>query len=192
MQNVLLPSYPFGLFVAPTAGGTGFNSAGGFGSGRMGAGSFADHQPAPRAFNPLGSTGIGRRQPSISPLYSPRNASAHGLPGGYTGFAVSPGALTSLNQMLRGSFNLPLNSSAGSFRFTYQNVLRPGVSLAGLDHPSASLMFSTSGLGNGMVFSAGTSYGSHSLPSTPAANLGAVPAADPKHSGPTVNLKLSF
>jgi hypothetical protein len=158
----------------------------------MDAGAFGVHQPASHAYNPFASAGTGVRQPGVAPLFPSRGAPTHGLPGGYSGFAVSPAAVPTLDQMLRGSFNLPLNSSAGSLRFTYQDFLRPGASFAGLDHPAASLMFSTSGLANGVVLSAGTTFGSHSVAGTPAATLNGTAVGPPKSSGPSLNLKLSF
>jgi hypothetical protein len=49
---------------------------------------------------------------------------------------------------------------------------------------SGSATFGTSNLGNGMFLSAGTSFGSRST-------AGAV-AGGPKHSGPSVGLRLTF
>jgi hypothetical protein len=99
--------------------------------------------------------------------------------------------LPSLNQVLRGSYSLPLSSSSSSLKFSYQDVYKPGSSFTDLVRPSASAMFSTSDLGNGVFLSAGTSYGGHSLAGAPAASIGNGTAGS-KHSGPSVALKLSF
>jgi len=106
-------------------------------------------------------------------------------------FGSAPPGVPSFNQMMRGSYNMPLNSSTSTFKFSYQDMLRPGGNLGDLARPSASLMFSTSDLGNGMFFSAGTSYG-HSIAGAPAAGLGSNASPEGKHSGPALALKLSF
>ncbi len=85
-------------------------------------------------------------------------------------------ALPSLNQLMRGSFNLPFSSSSGlpssSLRFTYQDTLRSGGVFGDPVHPNSSAMFTTSDLGNGVFLSAGTGYGIRSTAGAPAASLG--------------------
>jgi hypothetical protein len=158
----------------------GFNgAAGGFGSGRQGG----------AAMNPFGSPGIGGRQGNPAPLFPTSDGPTRDIGGP---FGTAPVALPSLNQVLRGSYNLPLNSSSSSFKLSYQDIFKPGASLSDLDRPSASAMFSTSDLGNGMFLSAGTTYSSHSMAGAPAASLGNESGAGTKHSGPSVALKLSF
>jgi hypothetical protein len=149
--------------------------------------SFAAGSQGSAGINPFSSPGMGARPGSIAPLFPSSYGPSRGAGTSNTIFGPAPNGLPSLNQVLRGGINLPLNSSAGSCRFTYQDVVRPGATFAGLDHPAASLMFSTTDLGNGVFFSAGTSYGPHNLSGVP--SLG---SAGAKHSGPSVNLKLSF
>jgi hypothetical protein len=129
--------------------------------------------------NPFGSPATGRSG-AAGPLF----------PEGGT-YGAAPSVLPSLNQLMRGSFALPLSSPSSSFRFTYQDALRPNGSFNDLAHPSASAMFSTSDLGNGMFLSAGTTYGSHAGAGAPAASIGSNNNGQ-KHSGPSVALKLSF
>lgn len=106
-------------------------------------------------------------------------------------FGPAPVTLPSLNQLLHGSFVMPLSSTSSAFRFSYQDALRPGGSLSNLDRPSGSILFTSSDLGNGVFFSAGTGYGTRSTPGAPPTTFGiSTPGA--KHSGSAVNLKLSF
>jgi hypothetical protein len=150
----------------------GFGSAG-FGSSRQGAGS-----------NPFGSISGSGRMGAGGPLFPLSDGPQAGA------FGRSDLTLPSLNQVLRGSYSMPLNSSTSTLKFSYQDVYKPGTSFTDLARPSASAMFSTSDLGNGMFLSAGTSYGSHSMAGAPAASIGNGTGA--KHSGPSVALKLSF
>jgi hypothetical protein len=93
---------------------------------------------------------------------------------------------------MRGSFNLPFSSSSSGYRFTYRDALRPSGTLGDLGHPTASAIFTTSDLGNGVFLSAGTGYGARSMAGAPAAGLGNGTAGEHKPSGPSVNLRLSF
>lgn len=140
-------------------------------------------------FNLFGGSGIDERQGSFAPLFPPGNGPARsaGEP-----FGTAPVALPSLSQLMRGSFNLPLSSSSSGFRFSYQDALRPGGTPGDLGRPSASALFTTSDLGNGMFLSAGTGSGNRSMAGAPAAGLGNGTVGGPKQSGPSVNLKLSF
>jgi hypothetical protein len=162
------PGPNFGNFSGSADGGVA-SGARSFSGGRQGSG----------GFNQMGGD---------SPLF-PQGGRMAGAPGSPFGSATL--GMPSLNQLMRGSYNMPLNSSTSSFKFSYQDTLRPGGNLGDLARPSASLMFSTSDLGNGVFFSAGTSYG-HSMAGTPAAGLGSNTSAEGKHSGPALALKLSF
>jgi hypothetical protein len=173
------PSPNFGNFAGFTGSGMGFNRAGGFGAGRQGGG----------GFNQLGGSGTDGRQGNITPLFPAGGGTAGGASGP---FGATPFALPSLNQLMRGSFNMPLSSSSSSFRFSYHDALRPGATSGDLGRPYGSAVFTTPDLGNGMFLSAGTGYGSRSMAGAPAAGIGNGTAGEPKHSGPAVNLKLSF
>jgi hypothetical protein len=167
MVDPFEPGPNFGNFSG-SSGGMGFNG-GGFGGGRQGM----------VGFNPMGG-----RQGSGGPLFP--NGSGTG--GGTNGlFDPAPVGLPSLNQLMRASFNLPLSSSMSNVRFTYQDGLRS----SGLARPSGSMMFSTSDLGNGVFFSAGTSYG-RSMAGAPPGGLGSNASAGGRRPGPSVALKLSF
>jgi len=193
--NSFQPNPTFGNFSGSSVDSMSANSPRGFGSGRQGNGGF-NRMGGGNQFG--GSSQLG----NAGQWSGSGQSSGYGL--GYTTsegwqsgdstrganglFAPSPFGLPSLNQMMRGSYSLPLNSSTSSFRFTYQDALKPGDGFGYLAHPSASAMFSTSDLGNGVFLSAGTSYG-HSGVGAPA--VGANAAAG-KHSGPSLGLKLSF
>jgi hypothetical protein len=169
-RSVIDPFEPgpnFGNFSG-SSGGMGFN-AGGLDGGRQGVG----------GFNPMGGAEMGGRRRGGGPLF-PNGSSMAG--GSNTLFGPIPAVIPSLNQSMRDSFNLPFSSSTSNLQFNYQDALRPGV----LGRPSKSMMFSTSDLGNGVFFSAGTSYG-RSM-GGPGSNASAVG----RHSGPSVALKLSF
>jgi len=132
---------------------------------------------------------------SVFSIYAGSTSSRIGFDGGAARqFDSAPLALPSLNQLMRGSFNLPFSSSSGlpssSLRFTYQDTLRSGGVFGDPVHPNSSAMFTTSDLGNGVFLSAGTGYGIRSTAGAPAASLGN--ESGPKHSGTAVNLKLSF
>lgn len=172
------PTPNFGSFTG--GGGIGF-------SGSADAGNFSEGRQSMGGFNPMGGTGMGGRQGNFPPLF-PATGDRTRNAGGP--FGAAPATLPSLNQMMRGSFNLPFSSSSGSFRFSYLDTLRPGGTLGDLGHPAAPAMFSTSDLGNGVFLSAGTGYGIRSTAGAPAASLGN--ESGPKHSGTAVNLKLSF
>jgi hypothetical protein len=60
-----------------------------------------------------------------------------------------------------------------------------------LTRATASAMFTTSDLGNGMFLSAGTSFGRTGA-GAPAAGLSSNLSGDGKHSGPSLAIKLSF
>jgi hypothetical protein len=113
------------------------------------------------------------------------------MPGLASGPLAAPGT-PSLNQLMRRSVTLPAASPFGVFRFSYQQTLHPEDSppAGEFAHPAASAMFTTSNLGNGVYFSAGTNLGRPSgasgMPAT-----GSTSGA-PKTSNTGLALKLSF
>jgi hypothetical protein len=167
------PRHSFGSFSGATGSGMDFSEAGGFGMGRQGSGSFY----------PIVGSGPSGHSNSLAPLFPAGSA--------FSPIGVAPLALPSFNQLMRGSFGLPLNSAQSSFRLTYQDAIRPGVNFGDLARPNTSLIFSTTDLGNGMFLTAGTGFG-HSTAGAPAAGLGSSTSGDAKHSGPSVAVKLSF
>jgi hypothetical protein len=170
------PSPNFGNFNGSTGGGFKRDSDGS-GAGRPSAG----------GFNQMGSSGMNGRLGSFGTLFPASDGPTSSAGGS---FGTAPAALPSLNQLMRGSLNLPLSSSSSSFRFTYQDTLRPGGTPGDLGRSTASAIFTTSDLGNGVFLSAGTGYGARSTAGAPPAGLGS--EGGPKHSGTAVNLKLSF
>jgi hypothetical protein len=140
-------------------------------------------------FNQMGGSGMNGRQVNFAPLFPESDGPSRGAGGA---FGSAPATLPSLNQLMRGSFNLPFSSSSSSFRFTYQDKLRPGGTLGDLTRPTASAIFTSSDLGNGVFLSAGTGDGARSMAGAPAAGLGNGTAGEHKPSGPSVNLRLSF
>jgi hypothetical protein len=171
------PIPSFGNLGGSPGSGVGFNGAGRLGAGWQGM----------DGSSPFGGSGIGGRQGNRAPLFPTGSASASD---GGRQFDASPFALPSLNQLMRESFNLPSGSSSSSFKFSYQDALRPYGTSGDPGRPSASALFSTSDLGNGMVLSAG--YGSHPIGGAAASGLGSGATGNQKHSGPSVNLRLSF
>jgi hypothetical protein len=168
-----------------------FNPAAGLSFGSQRSLTVNAAQPGSFGLNPFGAPAA--RQTAHAPLFPIGNGLARGAtigPGGP--FAASPAPLPSLNQLMRGSTSLHLNSSATGFRLTYRDTLRPGASFTDLARPSTGIVFTSSDLGNGVFLSAGTGSGSHSMAGAPAATLGNGTTGESKHSGTSVNLKLSF
>jgi hypothetical protein len=105
------------------------------------------------------------------------------------------GAPPNFNQLTRASFAVPFSSSVGTFKLTFRDRMVPGANGTGANfgQGTAGAMFSTTNLGNGMFFSAGTNFGKGSMAGAPPGGFGSnMGAAGPKHSGPAVTLKLSF
>jgi hypothetical protein len=180
--------------LAPFEPGPGFGNFGGAGSNggsamRMGAG-----RQASGGSNPFGAVNMGGRPDNLGSPFQKWSSLTPGLAGGANGlFGAAPGASPSLNQLMRGKLSLPLNTSYGAFRFSYRdNLLGPGGNLGDLGRPSASAMFRTSDLGNGMYLSAGAMSGSRSMAGAPAAGLGGSQSGGEKHSGTSVAIRLSF
>jgi hypothetical protein len=176
------PSPNFGDASGSQSSVAGFTGAGGFGTGRQSSASF----------NPFGGSAMGGRQGGLAPLFPASDGPTRSQFGAAGPFGAAPGGMPSLNQLMHGTFNMPLSSSSSAFRFSYQDALRPGGNLGDLGRPSASAMFTTSDLGNGVFFSAGTGYGSRSMAGEPPSTFGSGTGSGPKHSSPALNLKLSF
>jgi len=172
-MNSFQPAASFSNLPGLTGSALDLNRTGGFGTTRQGAASF----------NQLGSFGMGRGRGDPGLLFQPSSAT-----GGPFGVPPQP----SLNQLMRGSFNLPLGSSPSSaFRFQYSNMLTPAGNLSDLAHPYGSLLFTSSDLGNGVFLSAGTYNGGHATAGAPTLPAG-IGAGAPKHSASGVAIKLSF
>lgn len=107
-------------------------------------------------------------------------------------FSASPLALPSFNALMRTNRGQPLSPSLGTFRLPYRELFKPGRDSGDPALFPGSTMFSTTDLGNGVFFSAGTGSGSRPVAGAPAASLGNGTAAGQKHPSPLVNLKLSF
>lgn len=148
------------------------------------------------ARNGAGSTraGLGVWSANAAPLLALDNGPLiNSAGGGFSPIGIAPRGLPSLNQLLRGNLAMPLSSSSRAFRFSYQDALRPGRSPSELGRGSGSILFSSSDLGNGIFFSAGTGYGIRTTPEAPSSSsFGLTNTPGAKHSGPAVNLKLSF
>ena len=112
---------------------------------------------------------------------------------GFLGDSSVPIALPNFNQMMRANIEVPLASSVSTFKLTYRNVLIPGVNGGSFGQGTPGGMFSTTNLGNGVFFSAGTNIGKGSMAGTPPGGFGSNSGATgPKPSRPAVTLKLSF
>jgi hypothetical protein len=148
-----------------------------------GTGGFGAPRPGVSGFNQPGSFGMKRSEGDPGTLFQPS-----GLAGGPFGATPQP----SLNQLMRGSFNLPMFSpSIAPFRFQYSSALMPGGTLSDLARPSSSVLFTSSDLGNGVFLSAGTYNSGHSMAGAPIVPAGNGSGA-PKHSASGVAIKLSF
>jgi len=111
------------------------------------------------------------------------------------GGSLGAGAPPNFNQMMRANVSLPINSSIGNFKLSFRDRMGPGGSGAGSNfgQGAAGTMFSTTSLGNGMFFSAGTNFGKGSMVGTPPGGFGRNSGgAGAKSPGPAVTLKLSF
>lgn len=171
--NPFQPPANFGDPYGARASAMRFDGTSSFGSGRQTA----------AGFNQFNSFSMGGRQGSPGTLFS-----SSSMTGGPFGTTPQP----SLNQLMRGAFNLPLNSSSSSaLRFQYSAMLMPAGSLSDLARPNSSVLFTSSDLGNGVFLSAGTYNGGHSMAGTPAVAQGNGSGA-PKHSASGVAIKLSF
>lgn len=183
----------FGIFTGFQGGAVGFTgAANGLVSRKQDAAGFGAGGQGPGGFSRFGASGSGGRQNAPAPLFQIDDGLDRGLQGSANSpFAAAPAARPSFNQLMRGSLSAPASQSLGAFKFSYQDTFRPGASFDDLGRPYGSAIFTSPDLGNGVFFSAGTGYGSHSA-GAPAATLGNGSPGAPKHSGSAVNLKLSF
>ncbi|HXR37779.1 MAG TPA: hypothetical protein VN776_01730 [Terracidiphilus sp.] len=189
-EQVSSSVFPAAPSITAPGSGVVLDGAVSFGLGRKFAASPSAAQPSPFTLSPFGAAAA--RQPAPAPLF-PIGSPAPGLAASpYNPFGASPAPQPSLNQLMRGSSILPLNSYAGSFKPSYQEKLRPAGGFGDLARSSADGLFSTTDLGNGVFLSAGAGFGSHSMAGAPAASLFNSTAGGPRHSGPSVALKLSF
>jgi len=132
--------------------------------------------------------GTGRQAGGFNGLVAGSQAGIRGTAGfGFESHgSFGTGASPNFNQMLRTSYALPFNSSIGTFKLSFRDAMGPGNHGQG----TAGAMFSTTNLGNGVFFSAGTNFGKGSMAGTPpGGNMG---ATGPKPSRGAVALKLSF
>ena len=107
--------------------------------------------------------------------------------GAYGTFGSAPGTAPSLSDLMRGRVGVPITPSPNQFRLSYRpDKFSPNSNGTGLDFNRmiATGMFTSPDLGNGMHFSAGTSYNTHSM--------GGSPTAGVKGTGPAVAIKLQF
>jgi hypothetical protein len=189
-QPPSLPGYGFDLgkrsFINPFQLAVNFsNRPGATGSAPAlnGTGGFGTTRPGASGFNQLGSFSMGRNQSNPAIFFPPSSVA-----GGPFGVTPQP----SLNQFIRGRFNLPFSSPSNSpFRFQYSSMLTPSGNLSDLAHPYGSALFTSSDLGNGVFLSAGTYNSGHAMAGTPIMPSGNGTGA-PKHSASGVAIKLSF
>jgi hypothetical protein len=172
----LQPGLGFGTFSAPAGAGIEINTVRRFSAGAQGLG----------GFDLTRSPAFSGRASIDAPLFRPTMA-----PTSNNLFIPASGGLPSLDQVLRGSYSLPFGAPSSGLRFSYPGAIFAAGSAGDSPRPSGSMTFTSSDLGNGMFFSAGTGY-SHSTAGAPAAGLGSNASAGAKHSGPSVALKLSF
>jgi hypothetical protein len=179
MLDPFQPGANFGNFSGSVSSGMCSDSA-------ASSGNFGPGKPESGGFLRFGSEGMhGLRNSFASPceaggaVMRSRTSGTNGPYG--AGLVDQP----SLNQLMRGGPKAPRNSSLGAFRPFNQSGFDPGGNATGLDFSRmlATGMFTSPDLGNGVHFSAGTGNGGRGV-------AGAM--GEPKHSSPTVALKLSF
>ena len=150
----------------------------------------SDYFQSYRGFQGGGREFMGSGQPASgnNRLSGAGLAGIEGTAGfGFQGSGLKPGASPNFNQMMRTNLALPFASSVGTFKLTYRDMLVPG---ANVGQGATGVLFTTTNLGNGVFFSAGTNLGKGSMAGTPpGGNAG---ANGPKPSRPAVALKLSF
>ena len=111
------------------------------------------------------------------------------------GSSLKPTASPNFNQVMRANIALPFASSTGTSKLTYRDMLVPGANGTGstIGQDTTGALFSTTSLGNGMFFYAGTNLGKGPMAGTPPGGFGSNSGATgPKASRPAVTLKLSF
>ncbi|HEY2860743.1 MAG TPA: hypothetical protein VGJ21_20165 [Terracidiphilus sp.] len=100
-------------------------------------------------------------------------------------------SLATLHHMMGGDLYLPFGSSVGGLRFDYDDNVKPGVKTASHSSGSATAMFTSSILRNGMTLSAGALFGGRPTLFPPAGEF-RLPAAAQKSASPSLALKVSF
>ena len=144
-------------------------------------------------FNRFGGTEMRGRQDNFR-SFSQTDGSGrrYGSSGENSTSSASPLVLPSFNALMRTNRGQPLGPSLGTFKLSYREQLGPIRDVGDPGLPPGSTLFSSSDLGNGVFFSAGTGSGSRPAAGAAAASLGSATAGGQKHSSPLVNLKLSF
>jgi hypothetical protein len=177
MLDSFQPGPNFGKFKGAVGSSMGFKSAA---------------QPALGAFNRFDPADIGGRFGSFDFTFPSSRLKLGPAMGTKEPLGGPSATLPSFNELMRGSASLRLNSSGSLGRHSYQNPFKPTGNLGEPGLPSASALFTSSDLGNGVFLSAGTGYGIRSTAGAPAASVGNSATGGPKHSGSAVNFKLSF
>ena len=182
------PRPRFGIAASP--GSMGLNGA------AFAFGENAPSQGGPRqSGNPGFGAGMGVQQRNLATFFPTDGLAAAPAKGAYWAFGATPAApstVPTLNELMRANLRAPLGSSSANFRLSYQERFGTiGSSNASdFSHMLATGMFTSADLGNGVLFSAGTGHGGH-MAGAPAATLGNGTGA-PKHSGSSLDIKLSF
>jgi hypothetical protein len=149
------------------------------------------------AMGSIGFTGFGRQKGGGFDQFAGRGLGGpqQKFPSLFPGVGILPrnqpsgtasGTLPRFDARVASSLTSPFNSAVGTFRLSYREMFSDSRNAMGGNSgaSSGSATFGTSNLGNGMFLSAGTSFGSRST-------AGAL-AGGPKHSGPSVGLRLTF
>jgi len=163
-----------------------FEPGPGFGIFSSAASGFGARRPGPGSLNQFGASAMSVGQDNRAYSFLLRVGPAHGPSAMAMGtYDASPGTAPSFSQLMRGSLTMPLNTSAGAFRLSYNDRFGRRDNGAGLDFNRiiATGTYTSPDLGNGMHLSAGSNYNGHYLPGTP---------AQMKHNGPSVAIKLQF
>ena len=98
-------------------------------------------------------------------------------------------SLATLNRSMRRDLYLPLGPCLGGLRFDFEDNPRPGSKPPGMSSGSASAMFTSSTLRNGVTFSAGAMFGARPTLFPPAGSHG---LAAQRGAVPSLALKFSF
>jgi hypothetical protein len=117
-SRLLLDAFQLGMrsgnHSVVSGGGSGFNGGGQGSSGGVASQSGAG----------LGRTEAGRSSFDLNSILGTASNLSRDLGAGKSGtLGTALGVLPAFNQLMRGGLNLPLNSSFGSFRLSYQNLL---------------------------------------------------------------------
>jgi hypothetical protein len=168
---------------------TGFNSSAGMGSGMR-------HGGAGGQF----SGGIMRSNRFSAPssfsgdLLPMGDGLTGNLPNGSNRFAASMNSTLPSFNLMRGNLGLPFSSPFESIRISYRDIFTHGAKGMGVDfkNGSASAVFTTAILGNGLLLSLGSTSRVLFTPSNIADGFGVKSYGTPGHSGAKAAIKLSF